>query len=62
MRQYIILGRDSRDAEAQRDKWLADNPNLKLITVHPPVPEPPTFLTRLGGRNVPRVSVRVEYE
>jgi hypothetical protein len=62
IQQHIILGRDNRDVEAQLNKWLAENPELKLVRVHPAAPEPPTFLTRLGGRDVPRVSVSVEYE
>ncbi len=30
--------------------------------MHPPKPEQPTWLTFIGGRNVPRVSIEVEYE
>jgi len=59
---HIILGRDDRDVELELDRWLAENPHLKLVKVHPAAAEPRTFLTRLGGRNVPRVSVSVEYE
>jgi len=60
--QHIILGRDRTDAEVQRDQWLAEHPELKIVRVHSPTPEPPTWLTRLGGHNVPRVSIKVEYE
>jgi hypothetical protein len=60
--QHIILGRDRRDAEAQRDRWLAEHPDFKILRVHAPTQEPRTLLTRIGGHNVPRVSIQVEYE
>lgn len=60
--QQIILGRNRRDAEAQRDRWLSEHPEIKVLRVHGPKPEPRTLLTRIGGRNVPRVSIKVEYE
>ncbi|MBV8700539.1 MAG: hypothetical protein JOZ76_02355 [Bradyrhizobium sp.] len=62
MKQHMILGRDNDDAEACRDRWLSENPSIKILRVHHPRPEPETWLTRLGGRNVPRVSITVEYE
>jgi hypothetical protein len=62
IQQQIILGRDRRDAEAQRDRWLSEHPEVKILRVHAPRPEPKTLLTRMGGRNVPRVSIKVEYE
>jgi len=62
MKQHLILGRDNDDAEACRDRWLSENPSIKILRVHRPRPEPETWLTRLGGRNVPRVSITVEYE
>jgi hypothetical protein len=46
--KHIILGRDRDDAEAKRDRWLSDKPK--------------TLLTRIGGWNVPRVSIEVDYE
>ena len=62
MKQHLILGRDNDDAEACRDRWLSENPSIKILRVHHPRPEPETWLTRLGGRNVPRVTITVEYE
>jgi hypothetical protein len=62
MKQHMILGRDNDDAEAGRDRWLSENPSIKVLRVHHPQREPDTWLTRLGGRNVPRVSITVEYE
>jgi hypothetical protein len=62
MKQHMILGRDNDDAEAVRDQWLSENPSIKVLRVHQPKPEPETWLTRLGGRNVPRVSITVDYE
>jgi hypothetical protein len=60
--QHIILGRDRRDAESQCDRWLAEHPELKILKVHSPLQEPRTLLTRLGGQNVPRVSIKVDFE
>ena len=62
MKQHMILGRDNDDAEAWRDRWLSENPSIKVLRVHHPKREPETWLTRFGGRNVPRVSITVEYE
>lgn len=63
MRQkHIVLGRDRREAEAQRDKWLSDHPNIAVLREYPLRSEPPTLLVRIGGRNVPRVSIEVEFE
>jgi hypothetical protein len=60
--KYIILGRDRRDAEAKRDRWLSEHPKVKVLQVHPAKPEPTTLLMRIGGWNVPRVSIEVDYE
>jgi len=62
MKQHMILGKDVRDAEARRDRWLSENPAFKILRVYRPRREPESWLTRLGGRNVPRVSIIVEYE
>lgn len=62
MKQYIILGTDRRDAEARRDQWLSENPAVKVLRIHRPKREPENWLTRFGGRNIPRVSITVEYE
>jgi hypothetical protein len=63
MRQkHIILGRDALEAKAERDRWLAEHPRVQILHEHPPKPEPRTLLLRIGGRNVPRVSIEVDYE
>ena len=62
VREHLILGTDKQDAEKQRDLWLSQNPALKVLRMHPVQPEPPTLLTRIGSRHVPRVSITVEYE
>jgi hypothetical protein len=63
MRQkHIILGRDKREAEAERDKWLSEHPDIAVLQEHPPRAEPSTLLVRFGGPDVPRVSIEVEYE
>jgi hypothetical protein len=63
MRQkHIVLGRDKGEAEAERDKWLSEHPDIEILREHPARPEPSTLLVRIGGRNVPRISIEVEYE
>ena len=62
VKEHLILGKDRRDAEAQRERWLSENPAIKVLRVHPLRHTPPTLLTRLGGRNVPRVFIAVDYE
>lgn len=62
IQRYIVLGRDMREAQAERDKWLSEHPDIAILRLHPPRTEPPTLLARIGGRNVPRVSIEVEYE
>ncbi len=58
----MILGKDQKDAEARRDIWLSENSAIRILRVHGATQEPASWLTRLGGRNVPRVSIVVEYE
>jgi hypothetical protein len=56
------LGRDRQEVEAERDKWLSSHPEIEILREHPPRPEPSTLLIRIGGRDVPRVSIEVEYK
>jgi hypothetical protein len=62
MNEHLILGIDRRDVERQKDLWLAQNPAIKILKIHDVKREPLTLLMRLGGKNVPRVSMTVEYE
>ena len=62
VKQHMILGKNKRDVEARRDEWISENPEIKVVRVHRPKREPESWLTRLGGRDVPRVSIIVEYE
>jgi hypothetical protein len=62
LKEHVFLGTDSGDAEALRDRWLSENPTIKVLRMHPPRREPLSLLVRLGGRNVPRVSITVDYE
>ena len=62
VKEHLILGTDKQDAEKQRDLWLSQNPALRVVRMHPVKLEPPTLLTRIGNKHVPRVSITVEYE
>jgi hypothetical protein len=61
-KRHIILGKNRRDAEASRDRWLAENQTIKVLRIHRPRREPKVLLTLIGGEHVPRVSVVIEYE
>jgi hypothetical protein len=61
VKEHLILGVDKRDAEKQRDLWLSHNPAIRVVKIHPVRREPQNLLTRIGGKNVPRVSIVVEY-
>ena len=62
VKEHLILGTDKQDAEKQRDLWLSQNPALRVVRMHPVKLEPPTWLTCIGSKHVPRVSITVEYE
>jgi hypothetical protein len=62
VKQHLILGTDSQDAENQKDLWLSQNPAIRVVKIHGVTPEPETLLTRIGRKHVPRVSIMVEYE
>ena len=62
VKEHLILGTDKRDAEAQRDLWLSENPSIKVVKIHRVKREPQTLLTLIGSKHVPRVSIMVEYE
>jgi hypothetical protein len=60
IQRHIILGRDTRHVEAERDKWLLEHPELELLREYPPRREQ-SLLARIGGKNVPQISIEVEY-
>lgn len=62
MKERLILGTDGQDAENQKDLWLSQNPAIKVIKIHGLKREPRTLLGRIGAKEVPRVSIMVEYE
>jgi hypothetical protein len=59
-RRHIILGRDKGHLEAERDRWLSEHPDFELLREHPPKIEQ-SLLARIGGKNVPQVSIELEY-
>ena len=61
-KQHMILGKNRRDVEARRDEWISENPHITVVRMHRPKREPESLLTLFGGRDVPRVSIIVEYE
>jgi hypothetical protein len=61
-KSHMILGKDRSDAENLRDAWLSQNQTIRVLRVHGPKREAESLLTLIGGRNVPRVSITIEYE
>jgi hypothetical protein len=61
-KQHIILARNRREAETLRDSWLSENHAIKILRVHRPAREPRVLLSLVGGRDVPRVSITIDYE
>jgi hypothetical protein len=61
LREHVILGTDARDIQAQKDRWLAENPHIKLAETADIVREPPNLLIRFGGTRVPRFSMLLRY-
>jgi hypothetical protein len=62
VKEHLILGTDTRDAEKQRDLWLSENPAIEIVRIYEARPEPQTLLMWIGSKHVPRVSILVEYE
>jgi hypothetical protein len=62
MPEHFILGKNEDDLIKQREMWVAGNPGVIVIWASAPSPEPRTLLVRLGGKNVPKVSMVIEYE
>ena len=61
VREHVILGTDARDIQAQKHRWLAENPHIKVTETGDIKREPPSLLIRLGGKCVPRFSMLVRY-
>lgn len=59
-RRHIILGRNQGHLVAERDRWLSEHPDFELLREHPPKAEQ-SLLARIGGKNVPQVSIELEY-
>ncbi|MFY9954459.1 hypothetical protein [Bradyrhizobium sp.] len=60
-KEHVILGIDASDIKAQKDRWLAENPQIKVSEIGDIKPEPPSLLVRFGGRCVPRFSLLLRY-
>jgi hypothetical protein len=53
-KEYVILGIDAFDIQVQKDRWLAENPHVRITEIGDIKREPPSLLVRFGGRRVPR--------
>jgi|GraSoiStandDraft_36_1057302.scaffolds.fasta_scaffold930483_1 hypothetical protein len=61
LKEHFILGIDALDIQAQKDRWLAENPRIQITEASDVKREPPNLLNRFGGRGVPRFSMLLRY-
>ena len=61
LKEHVILGIDARDIHAQKDRWLAENPRIKITETGGIKREPPSLLIRFGGKRIPRFSMLLRY-
>ncbi len=61
LKEHVILGTDVRDIQVQKDRWLGENPNIKIIETGDIKREPASLLIRFGGKRVPRFSMFLRY-
>jgi hypothetical protein len=62
LKEHFILGIDALDIQAQKDRWLAENPHVRITETSGIKPEPPSLLVRFGGKGVPRFSMLLRYQ
>jgi hypothetical protein len=60
VQEHLILGVDERDLHIERSRWLTENPRIKVVETIIRQ-EPPTLLTRIGGKCVPRLAMLMRY-
>lgn len=60
LKEHLILGRDLRVIEHQKQQWLSENPGVRVIAENVRR-EPRTLLTRIGGKRVPRFSLLLHF-
>jgi hypothetical protein len=61
LKEHVILGIDTLDIQAQKDRWLAENPQIRITETGDIKREPPNLLIRFGGKHVPRFSMLLHY-
>jgi len=61
LKEHVILGIDALDIQAQKDRWLAENPRIRITETSDIRREPPSLLIRFGGKGVPRFSMLLRY-
>jgi hypothetical protein len=61
LKEHVILGVDAHDILAQKDRWLAENPYIRIAETGDIKREPPSLLIRFGGKCVPRFSMLLRY-
>jgi hypothetical protein len=60
VQEHLILGVDERDLQIERSRWLTENSRIEVVETIIRQ-EPPTLLTRIGGKCVPRLAMLMRY-
>jgi hypothetical protein len=60
VQEHLILGVDERDLQVEKNRWLTENPDIKVLETIIQK-EPPSLLARIGGKHVPRFAMLVRY-
>jgi hypothetical protein len=60
VQEHLILGIDERDLQVEKNRWLRENPDIKVLETIIQR-EPRSLLARIGGKHVPRFAMLVRY-
>jgi len=60
VQEHLILGVDEHDLQIEKSRWLTENLCIKVVETIIQQ-EPASLLVRIGGKDVPRLSMLVRY-
>jgi hypothetical protein len=60
VQEHLILGVDEHDLQIEKSRWLTETPCIKVVETIIQQ-EPPSLLVRIGGKDVPRLSMLLRY-
>jgi hypothetical protein len=60
VQEHLILGVDEHDLQIEKSRWLTENLCIKVVETIIQQ-EPASLLVRIGGKDLPRLSMLVRY-